>query len=155
MQQRWDANLKLLRDESKDPLFWTSLLAIAKALQKNDDRYINDHNERMETMAGINVCHITRNGEICTSSDVNDYTSHNRPIAWTCPAHDGVPQCKNPLYVDDDRVHLTRASAGMMLTVYEQSVLASGDSLISDSWVSSEFTYRLPTDLFVTTLLSE
>jgi hypothetical protein len=152
---KWDANVQRLNAEANDPLFWDNLLHIARALQANDDRYIDDHNYLDQTLYAINICHATDDVGLLKSIVQKDYTLPN-PIAWTS----SVLQCKNPLFVDDGgRVHLSTCSVGMALTSDEQRVMETGTPLIlklpNEPVRYSQFMYRLPTNLFVTTMLSQ
>ena len=165
----------------EDPLFWDYLTKLANALRTTtaDEKYhfIDDHRIRLldedqisptdlekasESLESIIVCRrMFDNGTYKKSMDEKYHYGPCHPLAWIFPGPYtwSECQCKNPLYIEDGRVHLTTCATGINLEKSDQSRLAQGEVIVQRAehpvlgYTDIEETYALPVDLFVKSVL--
>lgn len=92
-----------------DPKLFLMLETICKF-----DTYIDDHNDGTEDLTHILVVQgmkETKEGWKRLSREKDVTTYHDD--AWICPFYPHSGFCKNPLYLQDDKLHLTRSAIGL------------------------------------------
>lgn len=147
----WSPNVEhLKRIQTEDPNFWIDLIEVALALKTHNYTYNDNHlsSANQKTINHIIVCR-------CYNRD-NSESNIMKSWVFPCPYQDCFCQCKNPLYIDNGKLHLTTFSQGMDIYKIGANQLLAGEEVVQESeWLNRiEKNFALPAILFVNTILN-
>jgi hypothetical protein len=169
----WTSNInRLEKIKIQDPIFWEHMCNLAKTIASSKCQYINNHrtgifddesitdeNVATDTIDSITICQqFRRNGELFKSASMKDYKTSSHPVAWIFPGPypNLFGRTKNPLYLQNGRIHLTMSATGAALCEHDEVELWKGKVVIQKyefGFYTHEENFSLPIDIFIETML--
>jgi hypothetical protein len=118
-----------------------NLVELAQLIRKDGPVYIDNHCNQEKQINKINVC----------MSIFKDKLEK----VWICPGGYDCSQCKNPLFVSNNKVHLTMSSKGIILSSENQLHLRSDKPLIQKCRDETEITVQMSIESFLKQVLGK
>lgn len=174
----WSANIAKLQEiATTDPVFWQYLTKLAQTITACNYKYINEHRlpfcaeyanpqEQLEyeskalcDIKYLTICQKYKpDGTRKISNHISHYDTPCPPVAWVFPGpyEHATVICKNPIYIDNDRIYLTMTATGCNLNRVQQDKLSLGETVVqkmTEYCYTHEENFSLPVDVFTKTIL--
>lgn len=150
-----------------DSLFYDTMRQLARCLYNefmisNKFTYLDHHMSlRKRSLDYVLIAQRYRsNSTLKTSTLAKDYFTDEHPCAWVCPFYYGkcssyMAQSCNPLYIENDRAHLTICATGAVLYTDSLKELYSGCMVTKDTFFEYSTYFAMPICVFVHILLEK
>jgi len=139
----------LLSYKTNDPAMWSYLSQIAICLKNNGYYYIDDHNDHRRILHKIRIGHrLNPDGSLNISHELKDCNKIT----------DNYYNTFNPLYILDDKLHLSKWSTNITLLNRDEKIAVDNGKLITIKYEDPNFylynkprehIYTIDVDLFV------